>query len=99
MTLDRLVEQPFPSDALDEHLPRNLALAEARDLHSPREVGGRVLDSMLNVVARNLDGETNLAVPELFELSLHQKAIRANLLRARVRACGCSCSPATPKRR
>jgi hypothetical protein len=37
---------------------------------------------VLDVGTRNLDGEQNLAVTELFDLRLHRAAIRANRVRA-----------------
>ena len=41
VALDRLRHQPLAADALQQHLPRHLALAEAGDLRALREVGRR----------------------------------------------------------
>ena len=46
--------QPLLADARDQHRHWHLAFAEARDLGRLREVGGGVVDGMLEVVTRHL---------------------------------------------
>ncbi len=50
VAVDRLGHQPVLADALDQDLPRDLALAEARDLDARREIRRRVLDRVMHVV-------------------------------------------------
>jgi hypothetical protein len=50
VALDRLRHQALAADALDEHLARHLALAEAGDLDARGQVGRRMLDGVMHVV-------------------------------------------------
>jgi hypothetical protein len=59
------------ADALQQHLARNLALAEARNLDALREVVGRVLDGVVHVVRRNLDCQPDAILRQLLDLGLH----------------------------
>ena len=71
VALDRLGVQPLLADARDEHLPRHLALAEAGDLDARGEVGGRVLDGVLDVVRRHVDRQADLVLGELLDAHGH----------------------------
>ena len=77
VALDRLGHQALLADPLQEHLPRHLALAEAGDLDALREVGGGVLDGVVDVVRRHLDGQPDAVLGQLFDLGLHP-AIQAD---------------------
>jgi hypothetical protein len=57
--------------ALQQHLARHLALAEAGHLDALREVVGRVLDGVVDVVRRNLDGQPDAVLRQLLDLGLH----------------------------
>ena len=67
----RLAHQPLLADAGDEHLHRHLALAKAGDLDARREVGGRVLDGVLEVVPGHGDGQANPVLGQLLDRRLH----------------------------
>ena len=54
MALDRLGHEALLADALQQHLARHLALAEAGDLDALREIGGGVLDGVVHVMRRHL---------------------------------------------
>ena len=69
--LDGLGEDAVAAEPRLEHLLRDLALAEAGDLGAGREVGGRVLDGVLQVVDGDLDLKADAIVRELFDLSPH----------------------------
>ena len=56
---------------------RHLALAEAGDLDALGEVGGRVLDGVVDVRAGDIDREPDLVLRQLLDLGAHQ-AIKAN---------------------
>ena len=70
--LDGFAEDAVAPDARLEHLLRDLALAEARDLRRRREVRGGVLDGVLHVVARHLDLEADAVLRQLLDLRLHR---------------------------
>ena len=59
------------ADALQQHLPRHLALAEAGDLDALREVVGGVLDGVVDVVRRHLDRQADAVLRQLLDLGLH----------------------------
>ena len=82
VALDRLGHEPVLADALQQHLPRHLALAEARDLDALREIVGRVLDGVVDVVRRHLDRQPDAIVRQLLDLGLHV-IIQAGAGRAR----------------
>jgi hypothetical protein len=71
VALDCLGHEPVVADALQQNLPRDLALAEPRDLDALREVVGRVLDGVVDVVRRNLDGQPDAVRRQLLDLGLH----------------------------
>ena len=66
--LDRLDPEPVAADVREQHLPRHLALAEAGDLDRAGEVGGRVLDRVLELVRRDVDREADAVPAELLHL-------------------------------
>ena len=57
---DRLVQQRRATQLLDDDLRRDLALAEARDLHVLRGCARDALQLGLDLGARNLDVEADL---------------------------------------
>ena len=71
VALDRLRVEPFLPDPRDEHLHRHLPFAEAGDLDRRREIGGRVLDRVLDVVTRDVDGQANLVLGQLLHACRH----------------------------
>ena len=77
MRLDRLGEEALLADPLDEHLPRHLPGAEAGHLDPVGEVVRGVLDGVVHLARRHLDGQTNAILPELLELGLHRRAIES----------------------
>jgi hypothetical protein len=75
VALDRLGVEPLLADPGDEHLHRHLPLAETGDLDADGEVGSRVLDRMLDVVARNVDRQANLVLGQLLNASGHGRIV------------------------
>ena len=71
VALDRLGHQPLAADALQQHLPRHLPLAEARHLDALREIVGSVLDGVVDVVRRHLDRQPDAILRQLLDLGLH----------------------------
>ena len=71
VALDCLRVQALLADALHEQRARHLALAEAGDADVLREVVRRVLDGVVHVVRRDINGEPDLVVGELFDLCCH----------------------------
>ena len=71
VALDRLGEDALAADPRLQHLRRHLALAEARHLDRLGEVVRRVLDRVLKVGLRDLDGQPDLVVGKLFDLRRH----------------------------
>jgi hypothetical protein len=76
VALHRLAHQPLAADALEEHLPRHLALAEAGDLDALGEIVGGVLDRVVDVVGRHLDGQPDPVLRKLLDLGLHLVPLR-----------------------
>src|SRR6266508_4582989 len=103
MALDRLGVQPLLADPRDEHRHWHLSPAEARDLDAGREVGGSVLDGVVDVCARHVHREPDLVVRELLDLHRHA-AIRpegyqagaGSRLRALCRFTGCFATGSLP---
>ena len=81
VALDRLAEETLLADVRPEHGHRNLALAEARNLDAGRQVRGRMLDGVMDVLTRDIHREPDFVVRELFDLRRH-RAIRPNGPRA-----------------
>ena len=71
MTVDRLRHQAVLADALEQHLSRNLAFAEARDLDARREIRRGVLDRVVHVMRRHLNRQPDTVLGKLFDLGLH----------------------------
>ncbi len=81
MALDRFAEETLFADVRPKHGHRNLPLAEAGNLDAGREVGGRVLDGVMDVRPRDIHREPDFVVRQLFDLRRH-RAIRPNGPRA-----------------
>ena len=75
VALDCLREDPVAAEPRHQDLSGNLALAEARDLRRLGEIGGGVLDRVLDVGARHLHLEADSAVGKLLDLCLQGSAI------------------------
>ncbi len=75
VALDRLREDPVAAEPRHQDLSGDLAFAEARDLRRLGEIGGGVLDRVLDVGARHLDLEPDSAVGKLLDLCLQGAAI------------------------
>jgi len=71
VALDGLGHEAFLADPSAQNLRRNFARTEAGDLDAAREIGGRVLDRVTDVLARHIHLEANLVVGELFDLDSH----------------------------
>src|SRR5207244_9187664 len=71
VAVDGLGPQPLLADALQQHLPRHLPLAEAGDLDALRQIVGRVLDGVVNVMRRHLNREADAIVRQLLERRRH----------------------------
>src|SRR6266566_2535640 len=71
MALDRFGEDAVTAQAREQDLRWHLALAEPGHLGGFGEIGGRVLDRVLDVGTRYLDGQADTIVVKLFDLSLH----------------------------
>ncbi len=71
MAVDGLRHEALAADALHEDAPRHLAFSEAGDLRALREVGGGVLDGVVDVVRRHLHGDPDPVLGQLFDLCLH----------------------------
>ena len=67
VALDRLAVDPLAAEARDEHLHRHLALAEAGDLDGLGEIGGGVVDRVLDVVPRDVDRQADAVALELLD--------------------------------
>ncbi len=65
--LDRLDPEAILADVSEQHRAWDLPLPEARDLDRAGEVGGGMLDRMLELGRGNLDGEADSVVRELFD--------------------------------
>ena len=89
MTLDRLRHEPLAADTLDEEVARDLALAEAGDLRRLREIGCGMLDGVMHVVRRHLNGEPDPVLGQFLDLGLHP-AIQAERLVSMASPCGFS---------
>ena len=89
MAVDRLGHQPFAADALQQYLARDLPLAEARHLEALCEVLGGMLDGVVDVVRRHLDGQPDAVLRQLLDLGLH-RPIQAGSDRARSNVAGVS---------
>ena len=72
VAVDRLLVDALAADALHEERHRHLPLAEARDPDRAGEVGGGVLDGVVDVVRRDVDGQLDLVVRELLDLGRHR---------------------------
>src|SRR5919198_181308 len=71
VALDRLRVEPLLSDAGEQDRQRHLALAEAGDLDARGEVRRRVLDGVVDVLARYVDRQPDLVLGQLLYLSGH----------------------------
>ena len=71
VAVDRLRVQTLLADPRDEHLHRHLPLAEPRHLRARGEVGGCVLDRVLDVVTRDVDRQANLVLGQLLDAHGH----------------------------
>ena len=69
---DRLRVEALLADALHEERHRNLALAEPGNANGGGEVVGGVLDRVVHVVRRHVDGQLDLVLGELLDLVRHQ---------------------------
>ena len=71
MAADRLLPERLASDPRRHDLRRRLSLAEAGDAQGAGEVGGRVLERMLDVLFGHLDLEADPALGQLFDFRPH----------------------------
>jgi hypothetical protein len=71
VALDRLVVEAFLADPGHEDGHRHLPLAEAGNLHALGQVGGRVLDGVMDVRLGDVDRQPDLVVRQLFDLGAH----------------------------
>src|SRR5204862_4544453 len=76
VALHRLGVQALLADPLDQERHRHLALAEAGDPDAGGEIVGGMLDRVVDVVRRHLDGELDLVVADLLHDICHRRAIR-----------------------
>src|SRR5262249_26253180 len=65
VALDRLAVEPLTADPRHQHRHRHLAAAKTGNPKRLREVGRRVVDGVLYVLARDFDVEPDAAVGEL----------------------------------
>ena len=81
VAVDRLGHDPLLAEPLGEDRHRHLALPEAGDLHRLRQVGGGVLDRVVDVVRRHVDLQADRVAAELLDLRRHW-TIQAEAARA-----------------
>ncbi len=76
VAVHRLGEDPLVAEPLLQDRDRDLAWPEAGDLHRRGEIGGGVLDRVVDVVRRHVHRQADGVAVELLDLRLHQ-AIQA----------------------
>ena len=81
VAVDRLGHDPLLAEPLGQDRHRHLARPEARDLDRLREIGGRVLDRVVDVVRRHLHLQADRVAAELLDLRRH-RVIQAEAARA-----------------
>src|SRR5690606_34583060 len=69
--VDGVLDDGAPADALVDHARRDLALAEAGDVHLLRDVLVGVLDARLELVVLHLDGQLDLGGVQGLDGALH----------------------------
>ena len=71
VAVDGLGVDAVLAEARDEDRLRDLALPEPRDLGRLREIVQRVLDRVLHLLGRDLDGQADAVLADLFDLRRH----------------------------
>ena len=77
VTVDGFAEEAVLADVRPQHGHRNLPLTEAGNLDTGGEIGGGVLDGVMDVRTRDVHREPDLVIRQLLDLRRHQ-AIRPN---------------------